>query len=218
MIVYKSKEKRGRGLVNKLINKLPIELHLPGYQYCGPGTKLAKRLARGDPGINQLDSACKEHDIAYSQNRENLEARHAADRTLATKAWQRVRSRDAGIGERAAAWAVTNAMNLKTKLGQGLKKRKEKINEKQMVKASTPFNTIVRAAKAGTSGKCFKKAISSAIKKAREAIKKAGGKSYIKIPRVLPVPKKIGGFTLFDSYICRIKCNRSNFRRSSRCS
>lgn len=29
--------KRGSGLVNKLIDKLPVELHLPGYNYCGPG-------------------------------------------------------------------------------------------------------------------------------------------------------------------------------------
>jgi len=109
MIVYK--KKKGRGLVNKLINKLPFELHIPGYQYCGPGTKLAKRLARGDPGINLLDSACKEHDIAYSQNQENLEARHIADRILANKAWKRVKSKDAGFSEKNSAWAVINAMN-----------------------------------------------------------------------------------------------------------
>lgn len=60
---------KGKGFVNNLINKLPIELHLPGYQYCGPGTNLKKRLARGDPGINELDKACKEHDIAYSQKK-----------------------------------------------------------------------------------------------------------------------------------------------------
>lgn len=29
--------KRGSGLVNKLIDKLPFELHLPSYNYCGPG-------------------------------------------------------------------------------------------------------------------------------------------------------------------------------------
>lgn len=34
--------KRGKGLVNQLINKLPVELHIPGYSFCGPGTKLKK--------------------------------------------------------------------------------------------------------------------------------------------------------------------------------
>ena len=56
---------KGSGLFNKLLNKLPVELYSPGYQYCGPGTKLSKRLARGDKGINNFDRACREHDIAY---------------------------------------------------------------------------------------------------------------------------------------------------------
>lgn len=48
------------GVVNTLINKLPVELHLLGYHYCGPGTRLKERLARGDLGINPWDQACKE--------------------------------------------------------------------------------------------------------------------------------------------------------------
>ncbi|KAJ8873234.1 hypothetical protein PR048_026868 [Dryococelus australis] len=37
--------KKGHGILNALINKLPFELYLPKYNYCGPGTKLAKCLA-----------------------------------------------------------------------------------------------------------------------------------------------------------------------------
>ena len=33
----------------------------------GPGTKLEKRLARGDPGINRLDRLAKQHDIDCSK-------------------------------------------------------------------------------------------------------------------------------------------------------
>ncbi|KYQ54680.1 hypothetical protein ALC60_06445 [Trachymyrmex zeteki] len=40
----------GTGLLNKTINALPFEVHIPGYQFCGSGTRLAKRLARGDRG------------------------------------------------------------------------------------------------------------------------------------------------------------------------
>lgn len=29
--------KHGSGILNKLIDKLPFELHLPKYNYCGPG-------------------------------------------------------------------------------------------------------------------------------------------------------------------------------------
>ncbi|KYN10235.1 hypothetical protein ALC57_17633, partial [Trachymyrmex cornetzi] len=39
-----------------------FELHIPGYQFCGPGTRLEKRLARGDRDINPLDAACREHE------------------------------------------------------------------------------------------------------------------------------------------------------------
>ena len=118
-----------RGLLNKFINRLPIELHLSGYQYCGPDTKLAEHIARGDPGINPLDAACKEHDIAYSQNHENVEARNAADKVLAEKAWQRVWSKDAGLDEKVAAYATTNAMKIKSKLGMGLKRRRNSVWE-----------------------------------------------------------------------------------------
>ena len=106
------RSRRGGGLINKLINNLPVELHILGYQYCGPGTKLTKRLARGDPGINPLDKACREHDIAYSQNRENIEVRNIADKKLAEKAWNRVLAKGAGLREKAAAWVVANTMKL----------------------------------------------------------------------------------------------------------
>lgn len=121
----KTQSKRGKGLINTLINKLPVELHIPGYSYCGPGTKLQQRLERGDEGINPLDQACKEHDIAYSQNK-NINERHKADKILENKAWNRVKSKDAKFGEKAAAWFVTTAMKGKRKVGMGIKQNKKK--------------------------------------------------------------------------------------------
>lgn len=51
--------KKGENLINLLINKLSTELRLPGdYQYCDPGTKLQKRLASKDFGINLLNITC----------------------------------------------------------------------------------------------------------------------------------------------------------------
>lgn len=120
MIIYALRKSvvTGRGLVNTLINKLPFELHIPGYRFCGPGTKLRKRLSRGDEGVNDLDEACKEHDIAYA-NTKDLEKRHVADRALLERAWSRVKAKDSGLGEKTAAWITTNAMKIKTKLGMG---------------------------------------------------------------------------------------------------
>lgn len=36
--------------------KLGMEKHIPGYNYCGPGTQVEQRLVRGDYGINKLDN------------------------------------------------------------------------------------------------------------------------------------------------------------------
>jgi len=43
---------KDRCLLNRAINVLPFELHIPGYQFCDPGTHLEKRLVRDDRGIN----------------------------------------------------------------------------------------------------------------------------------------------------------------------
>ena len=115
----------GAGLFDKAINALPFEVHIPGYQFCGPGTRLAKRLARGDRGINRLDAACREHDIAYSRSND-LADRHIADRVLAEKARERITASDSTFGEKAAATAVWAAMKAKTKLGMGMKRRKKR--------------------------------------------------------------------------------------------
>lgn len=52
------------------------------YNYCGPFTKLDKRLARGDKGINELDEICKQHDIAYRDAKGNKKKKWAADKKM----------------------------------------------------------------------------------------------------------------------------------------
>jgi len=64
--------------IQKWLGKTGIEFHWPGYQYMGPGTKLKKCLARGDPGINRLDKLAKQHDIDYSHTK-NLQDKLKAD-------------------------------------------------------------------------------------------------------------------------------------------
>jgi len=66
-------------LLNRPINALPIELYIPGYQFCGPETRLEERLARSDRSINPLDAACREHDVTYSY-RNDLAERHVYSR------------------------------------------------------------------------------------------------------------------------------------------
>ena len=80
----KPKRKRqsgGKFDIQKWILKLAVEFHWPEYQYMGPGTKLAKRLKRGDPGINRLNRLAKQHDIDYSKAK-SLADKHIADRKM----------------------------------------------------------------------------------------------------------------------------------------
>lgn len=117
-------------LLNKTLFAIPYELHLPGYQFCGPNTKLQERLNRGGKGINGLDEACREHDIAYS-NSNDLKTRHIADRILVTKAMNRVKSGNSGIGEKLAALAVAGAMKAKVKVGLGLSNATQRQQQQQ---------------------------------------------------------------------------------------
>jgi len=89
-----------------------------GYQYCGPGTKLGKRLARDDKGINPLDSACRDHDIAYEHSI-SIANRNKADNILEQRAWDRFKSKDSSLKEKTVAWGVTTAMKAKRKIGGG---------------------------------------------------------------------------------------------------
>ena len=41
---FVKKEVAGGSCVNILMNKLPFEMHFPGHNFTGPGTKLYKRL------------------------------------------------------------------------------------------------------------------------------------------------------------------------------
>lgn len=177
----------GSNIINNIIDKLPFELHVPFHSYCGPGTKLQKRLDRGDSGINVLDEACKHHDIAYAESKD-LKKRNIADKILSKKAWERVKAKDSSIGEKATAFAVGNIMNMKSKLGMGIKKnlkRKSPINLSKVIQAAKKSMKIEN--NDGIS------ALRTALQGAKKMIENGGGKKNIKIPKVISTPKKIGG-------------------------
>lgn len=50
--------------------------------FCGPGTKLDKRLARGDKPVNYTDSICLEHDKAYRDAKTHDDIRFADRRMV----------------------------------------------------------------------------------------------------------------------------------------
>lgn len=175
---------KGSGLINTLINKLPVELHLPGYQFCGPGTRLGERVKKGERGINPLDSACREHDIAYDRSN-SIEARNEADHVLENRAWERVKAKDSNLKEKAAAWAVTNIMKAKRRVGAGC-----------------GFKAAVKAAKNVLKKNVGEKNLMKLMKMCVTAAKKVFPRntSNKKIPRVIPIPKRGGMLPLIPIF------------------
>lgn len=98
-------------LIDRIIGKLP-EIHVSGYNYCGPNTDLSTRLRCGVPGVNKLDCACMEHDIAYAESID-LNSRCKADKLLVLKAFKRIYAKDSQIGERLIAMLVSGLISIK---------------------------------------------------------------------------------------------------------
>ena len=69
------KAQKGGSLLDKAINKLPFEMHLPGHNFTGPGTKLKKRLKpdltpkKWRKPIDRVDEAAYHHDFCYLKKR-----------------------------------------------------------------------------------------------------------------------------------------------------
>lgn len=152
-------------------------------------------MSKGQTGINKLDGFCREHDIAYHQNKD-LKNRHEADKVLIERAWERVKAPDSSLGEKVNAWIVTNAMKAKVKLGLGVKSRKEQTMKKEQMKkkkgAGCPtFNRIVKKAKAAIKN-AQKKRLNEDVAVAIKSLKRIN-KNKLKVPRVIPIPKS-GGF------------------------
>ncbi|KAE9526189.1 hypothetical protein AGLY_013820 [Aphis glycines] len=181
-LARRSNKNKGGGLINTLINKLPIEHHVPGYQYCGPGTNLKKRLARGDKGINLLDSACRDHDIAYERSN-SIADRNKADYILEQRAWDRFKSKDSSLKEKAVAWGVTTAMKAKRKVGGGC-----------------GFKAALKASKNVIKKNIGEKNLMKLTKKCVAVARKAFKTKKTRVPRTINIPKKGGVLPLIPIF------------------
>lgn len=174
---------------------------------------MGKRLARGDSGINKLDAACKLHDIAYDQHNSGAE-RTLADKRLSEEAWKRVKSKDAGFGERSAALAVTAAMKTKiglSKLGGSLSRKKKKKTGKKNIKNGTRRKMNKKTSKKRSAKKCF--TFKGLLKHAKTALRNSNptnsteilnsalgaakrittsSMKKISVPRIIQIPKTGG--------------------------
>lgn len=90
------------------------EHHLPGYNFCGPGTNVTRRLSEKVQPVNRLDRACLAHDLD-TEIRGPRRARtkkqiRASDKRLERTAIKIAMDPRTGKGQKRAAWLVYNAM------------------------------------------------------------------------------------------------------------
>ena len=112
------------GNLNSLLNsgKLP-ELHLPGHNFTGPGTKLKERLLRGDAPVKELDKAAQFHDMTYAIFKDTKD-RHVFDKKLQDEAFNIVKNGNHSLKDRAEAGLVGSIMLAKRKLGMGVRQKR----------------------------------------------------------------------------------------------
>lgn len=88
------------------------EKHMPGMNFCGPGTNVTKRLRNGVQPMDALDKACLQHDLVTETRGPNTgrgkpAAYRAADRKLLRRAEYLLRH---GYNPAWKARAVASAM------------------------------------------------------------------------------------------------------------
>ena len=74
------KDAKGGDIVDE-IGKHIGEVHFPGSNYLGPGTKFKERIERKDKPTDRIDEAAMHHDLSYHMYKDK-EKRHEADRKL----------------------------------------------------------------------------------------------------------------------------------------
>jgi len=80
--------KAGSGLFNKAVSNLPFELHLPGHNFTGPGTRLDRRLnpdltpREWSKPINRVDTAAYHHDLCYAKHQDKKTRNELCDKEM----------------------------------------------------------------------------------------------------------------------------------------
>ena len=121
------KSSKGGSILNKMINSLPVEMHLPGHNFTGPGTKLNKRLnpdltpKKWSKPINRVDKAAYNHDICYLKNNDTMTRNAVCDKNM-LKELKGIYNPT--IRERMERGLVSSLIGTKARFGWGLNKKK----------------------------------------------------------------------------------------------
>ena len=115
----------GKGFINDTVNSLPFEMHMPGHNFTGPGTKWNKRLnedmtpkAWSKP-INRVDKTAYHHDIFYVRNKDTKTCNKVCDKNKLTELNGIY---NPTLRERMERGVVSTIIGMKKRFGWGLKK------------------------------------------------------------------------------------------------
>ena len=120
------KAQKGGSLLNKAIINLPFEMHLPGHNFTGPGTKLNKRLnpdltpKKWSKPVNRVDKAAYHHDVCYLKNDDTATRNAVCDKNM-LKELKGIYNPT--LRERLDKSIVSKLIGTKVKFGMGFKKK-----------------------------------------------------------------------------------------------
>jgi len=133
--IQRARQGKGIGdVINKAIDNLPFELHLPGHANSGPGTKVEERLKEADDFVNgritkdqckygrcslplnKVDQLALQHDIVY-HNHKDAETRRLADQELLNGCLEILKNKNNTFDVRTRIDASVVALIIKAKLG-----------------------------------------------------------------------------------------------------
>ena len=121
------KASTGGSLLNKAINNLPVEMHLPGHNFTGPGTKLNKRLnpdltpKKWSKPINRVDKATYHHDLCYLKNNDTATRNAVCDKNMLKELKEIY---NPSIRERMEHGLVSTLIGTKARFGMGVREKK----------------------------------------------------------------------------------------------
>ena len=121
------KAQKGGSLLNEFINNLPVEMHLPGHNFTGPGTKLKKllhpdlTLKKWSKPVNRVDKAAYHHDICYLENDDTFTRNAVCDKNM-LKELEGIYNPT--LRERLDKSIVSKLIGTKVKFGMGVKKKR----------------------------------------------------------------------------------------------
>ena len=120
------KAQKGGSLLNKDINNLPFEMHLPGHNFTGHGTKLKKRLnpdltpKKWSKPVNRVDKAAYHHDVCYLKNDDTATRNAVCDKNM-LKELEGIYNPT--LRERLDKSIVSKLIGTKVNFGMGVKKK-----------------------------------------------------------------------------------------------